>query len=406
MNRSAAVRFVFVTMVLDWLVVGIGAPVIPQLIYQFMGGKMNEASAIVGGFATAFALVLFVAAPLLGIASDRFGRRPIILLSSVTGFVEGVILMLAPNVWWLLAGRIVAGATTGGAAAAAAYIADVTPPEKRAGAFGMLSAAFGIGFTLGPAIGGILGGINARLPFAVIAALMLLNVVYGLFVLPESHPKPARTARIDWSRANPVGALKFLRRHGDVAPLAASLFFSNLAVQSFSVFVLYTIFRFGWSECSNGLALGAFGAISVISGIVVGRLVKRFGGRAVVAAAFGCGSIGFLVYGLAPAGWVFACGLPLTGIWAMAGGPTQSAMSRRVAPHAQGELQGAISSMRSISLIVGPPLFTLLFATVTRTHGNPLVGLPWFLGTVVLLVAAACGLRGMRGEPAVPAALS
>jgi DHA1 family tetracycline resistance protein-like MFS transporter len=398
-RRSAAASFIFVTMLLDWLVVGMLSPVIPKLIVDFTGGRVDTASAISGAFATAFALVAFVASPALGILSDRFGRRPIILLASLGSAVDCTILALAPNLWWLFLGRLFSGATAASATTSAAYIADVTPPERRGAAFGMASAAFGLGFALGPAVGGLLAGFGLRVPFMVAAGLMLTNAAYGFFILPESLPAALRAPTIAWKRANPLGSLKLLRRHRDLFTLVGSLFCSNLAVQSFSVFVLYSIYRFNWSEQANGLGLTCFGAVSVASSMIVGRLLARFGALRVTIAGFALGTIGFLIYGFAPSGLIFACALPLTGLWAIAGPPIQSAMSRHVTSTEQGELQGAIGSMRSISMIVGPAFFTLLFAAVSANGSYPLVGMPWFCGALLLVAAALLAQRALRSEP-------
>jgi DHA1 family tetracycline resistance protein-like MFS transporter len=402
-RRSPAAAFIFVTILLDWLVVGIASPVVPKLIVDFRGGDVASASAISGAFATAFALVAFFASPLLGILSDRFGRRPIILLASAGSAVDCAILAFAPNLWWLGIGRVLAGATAASATTAAAYIADVSPPEKRAAAFGMMSGAFGLGFAVGPALGGLLAGFGIRVPFMVAASLMVANVAYGLFVLPESLPRERRQSAIAWKRANPLGALRMLRRHHELFSLASSLICSNLAVQSFSVFVLYTIARFNWSDQANGLGLTLFGSLSVVSAVFVGKLIARFGARNVVLGGFACGSVGFLIYGLAPAGIVFACALPLTGVWAIAGPPIQAAMSRRVNASEQGELQGAIGSVRSVAMIIGPAFFTLLFAAVSRHPTSAIIGAPWFCGALLLAGAAFFALRAIPKHEPVPA---
>jgi DHA1 family tetracycline resistance protein-like MFS transporter len=400
-TRTAGVPFIFVTMLLDWLVVGIMTPVLPKLIVEFTGGRVDRASAISGGFATAFALVAFFASPGLGLLSDRFGRRPIILLSSLGSAVDCAILALAPNLWWLFLGRLLAGGTAASATSAAAYIADVTPPERRAAAFGMASAAFGAGFAFGPVLGGLLGGFGLRVPFAVASGLMLINAAYGYFILPESLAADHRRASIEWRNANPFGSLKLLRRHRELFGLVGSLFCSNLAVQSFSVFVLYTIYRFDWSERANGLGLGLFGALSVVSAMIVGRLVTRFGARSVVVAGFVLGIGGFVIYGSARDSLVFACALPLTGFWAIAGPPLQAAMSRRVSASEQGELQGAIGSMRSIATIVGPAFFTLLFSAVSARGSHLPAGAPWFCGAALLAGAIVFARKAMATEGAV-----
>jgi DHA1 family tetracycline resistance protein-like MFS transporter len=402
-GRSAAVQFIFVTMLLDWLVVGMSSPVLPKLIVDLSGGRVDRASAILGGFATAFALVQLFASPVLGLLSDRFGRRPIILLANVGAAVDFGILAFAPNLWWLFAGRLLSGVTAGSATCAAAYIADVTTPERRAAAYGMAGAAFGLGFALGPAAGGLLAGFGLRVPFIAAAVLMLASAAYGFFVLPESLPPERRQREFDWKRANPLGSLKLVRRHRELFRLVCSLFCSNLAVQSFSVFVLYTIYRFEWSARSNGLALGIFGALSVASAMVVGKLVTRFGAAAIVVAGFTLGTAGFLIYGFALTGIVFLVALPLTGLWAMAGAPIQSAMSRHVSASEQGELQGAIGSMRSIAAVIGPPFFTLLFAAVSARGAYPLVGAPWFCGAALLVAAALLGQSALRAEPVAEA---
>ncbi len=404
MDLKSPARFVFITLLLDWLVIGISSPVFPKLIVDFTHGQVDRASQITGVFTFAFAIVGFFASPVLGLLSDRFGRRPVILLSVLGSAIDCTILAVAPNLTWLFVGRLLAGGTAASTTAAAAYIADVSPPEKRAAAFGFVGAAFGIGFAVGPAIGGLLGGINIRLPFYVAAGLMLASAAYGFFVLPESLPRERRRPTMEWRRANPLASLALLRRHRELAGLVTSLFCSNLAVQSFSVFVLYTIFRFGWGERENGFGLSIFGALSVVASILTGRLVKRFGARLVIASGYALGTVGFAIYGTAPTALTFACALPLTGLWAIAGPPIQAAMTRRVGEREQGELQGAIASMRSIATIVGPPFFTFVFSAVSAAGALAPVGLPWFFGGALLIAAATVALRVLQREETVPAA--
>jgi DHA1 family tetracycline resistance protein-like MFS transporter len=241
----------------------------------------------------------------------------------------------------------------------------------------------------------LLAGFGIRVPFYAAAALMLANAAYGFFVLPESLAPSARRTAIPWKRANPLASLELLRRHRDLFALVSSLFCSNLAVQSFNVFVLFTIFRFGWNERANGFGLALFGALSVVAATIVGRLVTRFGARTVVMSGFALGAAGFVLYGVAPAGWLFACALPLTGFWGIAGAPIQSAMSRHVESFEQGELQGAIGSVRSIATIAGPPFFTLVFASVTARPGSPFIGAPWYCGALLLVLAAFFASRGL-----------
>jgi DHA1 family tetracycline resistance protein-like MFS transporter len=395
---APAARFVFVTMIFEWLVIGMLSPVLPKIILQFCDDDVARAAAISGAFTFMFAGLQFFAAPLLGVLSDRYGRRPVILCSTLGSALDCLVLAIAPNLWWVFIGRLFSSVTAASAAASAAYITDVTTPEKRASAFGLMGAAFGIGFTVGPAIGGILGGIGPRVPIFVAAALMFGSTLYGLFVLPESLAPEKRSETMRWSRANPIASLALLRRHRDLSRLVASLFCSNLAVQSFSVFVLYTIYRFGWGVRDNGVALAVFGALSVAASIVTGRLVKRFGQRPVVACGFALGAIGFLTYALAPSGLVFVFALPLTGLWAIAGPPVQAAMSHRVGNSEQGQLQGAIASMRSISLIVGPPFFAFVFTVVSSRAISPVTGLPWVFGAMLLIAAIAFALPALRSD--------
>jgi len=394
------VPFILVTMLLDWLVVGMLSPVLPNLLVAFEAGRVSNASAILGGFSAAFAVAQFVASPVLGVLSDRYGRRPIVLLSSVGSTLDCLILAIAPDLAWLFVGRVLSGGTAASATTGAAYVADVTPPERRPAAFGLIGMTFGVGFALGPALGGLLAGIGLRVPFYVAAGMMAANAIYGAFVLPESLPPASRQPRVAWGRANPLGSLRLLRRHRALAGLAGSILCSNLAVQAFSIFVLYTIFRFHWSPEANGLGLTLFGLVSIIGAVVVGRLVTRLGARAVTVGGYALGIAGFVIYGLAPTGALFALALPLTGLWAIAGPPVQAAMSRHVSALEQGELQGAIGAIRSIAMIVGPPFFTLLFAAVSAGNATPLAGVPWFCGALLLAVAVAFALRAIPSREA------
>ena len=406
MAMKPATQFVFVTMLLDWLVVGMLGPALPQLLLNFAAGNIARASAIAGVFAFAFAFVQFFASPVMGLLSDRFGRRPVILLSSAGSAVDCLIFALAPSLWWLFVGRVLSSMTAASTGAAAAYITDVTAPEKRAAAFGIAAATFGVGFTFGPAIGGMLGSIGPRVPFFVAAGSMLVSALYGIFILPESLASEKRALRVDWSRANPLGSLRLLRRHRELYGLATSLFCSGLAVQAFSVFVLYTIYRFNWSARDNGFGLALFGAVSVVASILTGRLVARLGARRVAAGGFALGTLGFLLYMFAPNGLIFACALPLTGLWSMAGPPIQSALSQRVGDSEQGELQGAISCMRSIAMIVGPPIFAFTFTFVSAHASYPLTGTPWFFGALLLVGASMFALRYLPAQAPIASVLA
>ena len=262
--RRAALAFIFVTVVLDMLAMGIVIPVLPILVKDFEGGSSADAAAMYGVFGTVFAAMQFFCAPALGALSDRFGRRPLILLSNIGLGLDYILMAQAPSVYWLLVGRVISGICAASFSIPTAYIADVTPPERRAAGFGMLGAAFGLGFIVGPAFGGMLGIVDPRLPFWVAAAFSLANGMYGYFILPESLP-PDRRSAFDWRRANPVGALSLLRRHPHLTAIACVMFLNALAHESLpSMWVLYSDYRYHWDERAVGLTLALMGACSAI----------------------------------------------------------------------------------------------------------------------------------------------
>jgi len=294
--RKAALAFIFVTVVLDMLALGITVPVLPKLVLGFEGGDSARAAHIVGLFGTLFAAMQFLFAPLLGAVSDRFGRRPAILLSNFALGADYVLMALAPTVSWLFLGRTISGICAASFSVPSAYIADVTPPEKRAAGFGFLGAAFGLGFVIGPAFGGLLGSIDARLPFWVAAGLSLANAAYGFFVLPESLPAEKRGA-FSWRRANPVGSLGMLRKYPLVLGVAAVAFFSYLSHEVLpSMWVLYTDYRYHWSQRTVGLTLALVGVFSaVVQGGLVRTGVARLGERRALIFGLVCGAIGFAI---------------------------------------------------------------------------------------------------------------
>lgn len=385
--RRAALAFIFITIVLDMLAVGMIVPVLPNLVISFMGGNTERAARIYGIFGTVWALMQFVFAPLLGTMSDRFGRRPIVLLSNFGLGLDYILMALAPTLSWLFVGRVISGITAASVPAASAYIADVTPEEKRAKAFGMLGAAFGLGFVVGPAVGGMLGNISPRLPFWVAAALSLVNAMYGLFVLPESL-LPEKRAAFAWKRANPVGSLKLLRSHPELFGLAGASFLSALAHESLpNTFVLYATYRYAWNQLTIGLALATVGiCYGIVQGAFVGRVVGSLGERSALIVGLLFGALGFSIYGVAAVGWVFWLGIPLMSLWGISGPAAQAMMCRRVSDAEQGQLQGAISSLRGIAGMLGPGLFTLTFASFIGAHRNwHLPGSPFLLSAILLL---------------------
>jgi MFS transporter, DHA1 family, tetracycline resistance protein len=398
-NSRAAFAFILVTIVLDFLAFGIIAPVLPNLIIQFEGGNIARAAYITGYFGFAWALMQFIFSPVLGAWSDRFGRRSVILLSCLGLGLDYIFMAVAPSLRWLFVGRIISGITASNISTAFAYITDVTPPEKRAKQFGMLGAAFGLGFIIGPAAGGFLGGVSLRLPFWVAAGLSLTNALYGFFVLPESLP-PERRAKSAWHMANPLGSLTLLRSHPELSGFAVVLGLFYLAQQSLpSVFVLYTEFRYGWGEHQVGLSLAVVGiSTSIVSGGLVGPYVRRFGERVSVLSGLTFGCLGFLSFGLAPRGWILLCVIPLLGLWGIAGPAIQSLMSKRVDPSSQGKLQGAINSIRAITGMIGPLLFTQVFAlAISPAFPLHIPGAPYYLAALLLTCSIAVATQVCRG---------
>lgn len=388
-GRRAAFVFVFITVLLDMLALGMIAPVLPKLVASFLGNDAAQAARIFGMFGTVWALMQFLFSPVMGALSDRFGRRPVILLSNFGLGLDYVLMALSPTLGWLFAGRVVSGITAASYSTASAYIADVTPPEKRAGAFGLLGTAFGIGFVVGPAIGGLLGSISPRLPFWAAAVFSLANALYGLFVLPESL-RPAERAPLSLKNANPLGALALLRSHPQVLGLAAVSFFNYLAHEVLpSTFVLYATYRYGWGEGIVGLTLAGVGISSgLVQGLLTRPLVARLGERRALLAGIGFGIAAFAAYGLARSGPLFFVGVPLMALWGLYGPSAMALMTRHVSASTQGQLQGATSSLRGISGLIGPSLFTMTFASfINRTDGLSLPGAPFLLAAALLLLS-------------------
>ncbi|MCC6810250.1 MAG: TCR/Tet family MFS transporter [Deltaproteobacteria bacterium] len=372
------------------LALGIMVPVLPKLIVQFEHGNMASAAAISGWFGFAWAAMQFVSSPVLGALSDRFGRRPIILLSNLGLGLDYVMMALAPSLPWLFVGRLVSGVTSASFPTAAAYIADVTPPEKRAAKFGMLGAAFGLGFVIGPALGGGLGAIDLRLPFWIAAGLSLANAAYGFFILPESLPAERRAA-FSWSRAHPLGALRLLQSQPALLGMAIAGLCYFVAHEALpSMFVLYTDYRYHWDAARVGLVLAGIGVSStIVSATLVGPAVKALGERRALLLGLSAGACGFLIYAFAASELVFVVGVPLIALWGLSSPSLSALMSRRVGPSAQGQLQGAIGSLRGISGMLGPPLFTQTFAYAIGAGSRmPFSGAPYLLGAMLIIAGA------------------
>ena len=360
------------------------------------------AAYIVGVFGTVWALMQFVFSPVLGALSDHYGRRPVVLLSNFGLGLDYIVMALAPTVWWLFVGRVISGVTSASFSTASAYIADVTPPEKRAGAFGMLSAAFGLGFVLGPALGGVFGEIDPRLPFWVAAGLSLLNAMYGLFVLPESLGHDHRSI-FKWQRANPIGALTLLRSNSELLGLAVVMFISYIAHEALpTTFVLYAMYRYHWNARLIGLAIATVGVCSALVGAgMVQPLVAKFGERRSMLTGLWFNVAGFIAYALAPTGLIFWSAIPVGALGGLSGPPMQGLMTRQVTPTEQGQLQGALGSVRGIAFMIGPVLFSMVFASFIGPYrGWHLPGAPYLLAAALMAIATIVAWRVTTAHPA------
>ncbi len=400
-RHRAAVIFIFVTVLIDILSFGIIIPVLPHLIIDLIGGSIARAAVWVAAFGTLFMLMQFVCSPIQGALSDRYGRRVVILISCLGLGCDFVVMALAPVLWLLFIGRAISGMCAASFTTANAYIADITPHEKRAGAFGLLGAAFAIGFIIGPALGGLLGHISIRLPFWIAACLSLTNFLYGFFVLPESLPAERRSARLDLRHANPLGSLLLLKRYPQVFGLAAVFFLLALAQFSInSTYVLYTDYRYGWGPQVVGYTLALVGVCTgIVQGLLVRRWSPRLGERRMILIGLAFMVAGYLMFGLADNPWIFVAAIPLLCMGGLAGPAAQSLVTHEIDPAEQGRLQGALTSLQSLAGIFGPVLFANLFGWFISKH-PPVAGLPgisFLLACALTAGAFALTMRVTRG---------
>ncbi len=391
-RRNAAIAFILVTGALDVMSMGIVIPVLPSLIEEFAG---SNASAGVwnGVFIALWAGMQFICSPIIGSLSDRYGRRPVILLSTAGLAADWVLMALAPSLWWLAVGRIIGGITSSSFTTVFAYMADITEPQNRAKAYGLIGAAFSGGFVLGPLVGGVLGEISPRAPFWAAAALSGVAFLYGLFVLPESL-KPEKRMAFAWKRANPFGALKLLRSHPELSGLAVVNFLLYFAHHVFSsVFVLYAEYRYDWSALEVGVLLAMVGALDMgVQGLLVGPITKRLGDRKTMVFGLFAGSIGITCMGLAPTGWLFVAAMLPNALWGLAMPTLQSLMTRRVSESEQGQLQGANNSVASIAGVASPLFFGVVYSmSVSANPTLPHPGSAFFIAALILLGGAVLG---------------
>jgi DHA1 family tetracycline resistance protein-like MFS transporter len=380
------------------LALGLIMPILPKLVESFVDNDTARAARIFGVFGTAWALMQFLFSPILGSLSDRFGRRPVVLLSNFGLGLDYVLMALAPSLIWLFVGRVISGITSASVSTAFAYIADITPAERRAAVFGKVGAAFGAGFILGPAIGGLLGDIDPRLPFWAAAGLSFANTLYGLLILPESLPRDRR-ASFRWKSANPLGALNLLRSNSMLAGLSLVNFFTQLAhVVLPSTFVLYATYRYGWDAKTVGITLAMVGICAMlVQGLAIGPIVRLFGERWSLLLGLVCGAVGFFIFAIAPTGPLSWLGIPVMSLWGVSGAAIQALMTKEVAPDRQGQLQGANSSVQSVSQLLGPFLFTLTFAYFIGGQAPvELPGAPFLLASMLVLLALGIAMRTLR----------
>lgn len=384
-----ALVFVAITVLIDTIGFGLIIPVLPRLLVQLTGESVSQVALDGGWLAFVFALTQFLCAPVLGNLSDRFGRRPVLLFAVGALGIDYLFMGFAPTLAWLFLGRAIAGVAGASFTPAYAYVSDIAPPDKRAQAFGMVSASFGIGFILGPALGGLLGGLGPRAPFFAAAALSLMNLAYGWFVLPESLP-PERRRPFDWKRANPVGTLLQMRRYPVVLGLLFALFLWSMANQVMpATWSFYTKLRFGWSEAMIGASLALAGLIMVISQMVFLRfLAPRLGARRSALLGILVAAVGYVGYGLATEGWMMLAWLGSWFLGATVMPNANALMSQRIPPDAQGELQGAVASLFSLAAIIGPVVMTQLFGHFSEPDARPhLPGAAFFMAAAL---AAGC----------------
>jgi DHA1 family tetracycline resistance protein-like MFS transporter len=394
-NRKAALGFIFITLLLDVIGFGIIIPVFPKLISGLIDGDLSQASLYGGWLMFAFSVTQFFFSPVLGNLSDRYGRRPVLLISLFGFGLDYLLLALAPTIGWLFLGRVIAGITGASMTTASAYIADISEPEKRAQNFGLVGAAFGLGFIIGPVIGGVLGQFGARVPFYAAAVLTLLNWLYGYFILPESLDREHRRP-FDFRRANPVGSLLQIKRYPVISGLVGCLIFIYIAAHATqSTWSFYTMEKFGWNEAWVGYSLGFIGLlVAVIQGGLIRYINPKLGARNAIYVGLGLYTLGFFLFAYAREGWMMFVFLVPYCLGGIAGPALQGIISGEVPPNEQGELQGALTSLVSATSIVGPPLMTQLFAFFTSSAAPVYFpGAPFLMGAVLTLISLLLAIR-------------
>ena len=399
-KKSAAIGFIFITMLIDITGWGIIIPVIPKLIKELIHGDISEAAKYGGWLTFSYAITQFLFAPLIGNLSDKFGRRPIILISLFAFSMDYLLLAFAPTITWLFVGRIIAGLTGASITTASAYIADVSTPENRAKNFGMIGAAFGLGFIIGPVIGGLLGQYGSRVPFYAAACLCLLNFLYGYFILPESLAQENRR-NFNLKRANPIGAFMNIRKRPSLYGLLFSLFLVYVASHSIQGnWSYFTMYKFGWDEKMVGISLGVIGLlVGLVQGVLIRWINPRLGNEKSIYVGSALYTIGLFLFASATKSWmVFVFLIPYC-LGGIAGPAMQAVISSKVDASEQGEIQGTLSSLMSASTIIGPPLMSSIFYYFTHSDAPfKFAGAPFILGGTLMLVSAIIAFFSFRGK--------
>ncbi|MBN9298175.1 MAG: TCR/Tet family MFS transporter [Filimonas sp.] len=401
-KKEAALGFIFITLLIDVIGLGIIVPVIPDLIKNLIHGDNSVAAKYSGWLSFAYAIVQFGFAPVLGNLSDKYGRRPVLLFSLLGFGIDYLFLAFAPSIWWLFVGRVISGITGASFTTASAYIADISTPEKRAQNFGLIGVAFGVGFIIGPALGGVLGHFGMRVPFLAAAGLSLLNCLYGYFVLPESLPKENRRP-FEWKRANPIGSLIQLKKHPAIVGLAASLILVYIAGQSIqSVWTFFTMQKFSWDELQVGLSLAFVGLlIALVQGGLIRIAIPKLGQERSVYIGLLLYTIGFTLFAFASKSWMMYAFMIPYALGGIAGPSIQGIISAQVPSNEQGELQGALTSLMSITAFIGPPIMTNLFGYFTSNKAPFLFpGAAFLLGGILTLASTILAYRNFKRSQA------
>ncbi len=404
--KQAALGFIFITLLIDVTGFGIIIPVMPKLITHLINSNLSDAARYGGWMVLAYATMQFLFAPVLGNLSDKYGRRPVLLFALLGFGIDYLFLAFAPSIGWLFVGRIIAGITGASITTATAYIADISTPEKRAQNFGLVGAAFGVGFIIGPVIGGLLGSFGPRVPFVVAACLALLNWLYGYFILPESLSIENRRS-FNWKRANPVGSLIHLKKYPAITGLVFSLILIYIAAHAVqSTWSYYNMQKFHWHEKEVGISLGVVGVmVALVQGVLIRKTIPRLGKEKSVYFGLTLYSLGMILFGFATQGWMMYVFTVVYCLGGIAGPALQGIISNHVPANEQGELQGGLTSLISLTSIIGPPVMTGLFAYFTDTHAPiKFPGAPFIAGALLLMISAVIAYRSLYIEKQVQSA--